>query len=71
MPRLETIRRNELMVEDYLHSGMQDMDAFIIQDAIGGSPIGLALSLALGAALGASGALIGRALARGQSGRGE
>lgn len=50
------------MVEDYLHSGMQDMDAFIIQDAIGGSAVGLALSLPLGAALGALGALIGRAL---------
>jgi hypothetical protein len=58
---MDTIRRNGLMVADYLQSGMQDMDAFIIQDALGGSAIGLVVSLSLGAILGTLGALIGRA----------
>jgi hypothetical protein len=54
---------NPGMLEDFRRSGMQSMDAFIIDDALGATLFGTLASLALGAVLGVAGGLLGRLMA--------
>lgn len=61
---METIRHNTFMIEDFRRSGMTDMDAFIIEDALGATFFGGLLLLAAGVTLGALGGLAGKATAR-------
>jgi hypothetical protein len=56
---METIRNNALMLQDFADSGLQDVDAFIIEDALGATLFGSAAMLALGTACGALGAFMG------------
>lgn len=56
---IDMIRQNTFMIDDFQRSGMQSMDVFIVEDALGGAFFGGLLSLLLGATLGAIGGLIG------------
>jgi hypothetical protein len=56
---MDTIRHNTLVLQDFADSGLQDVDAFIVQDALGATLFGSAAMLALGTACGVLGAFIG------------
>jgi len=56
---MDTIRHNTLMLQDFADSGLQDIDAFIIEDALGATLFGSTAMLALGTACGAIGAFMG------------
>ncbi len=60
---MDTIRHNGVMLDAFAHSGMTDMDAFIIEDALGASVFGPMLALVLSALLGVVGGLLGARLA--------
>ena len=61
---MDTIRHNTFMIQDFVRSGMTDMDAFIVEDALGAIFFGTLFSLVLSAALGTLGGWLGRAYAR-------
>lgn len=56
----EQVRHNPFMLADFRRSGMQSMDAFIIEDALGATCFGSLLALVLGAVLGTVGGLVAK-----------
>ncbi len=51
-------RHNPFLIEDFRRSGMQSMDAFLIDDALGATFFGSLLALGLGTLLGTLGGLV-------------
>jgi hypothetical protein len=55
-------RHNPFLIDDFRHSGMQSMDAFLIDDALGATCFGSLLALVLGALLGTVGGIVATVL---------
>lgn len=61
---LDTIRHNTFMLRDFQRSGMQSLNAFIIDDTLGATFFGGLIVLGVGLASGTLGALLGKAARR-------